>query len=153
MPPPNLNPAEKKKGLRCTQTPPPCTPQQGCLLERHSRQGLPVTWVCVCTQGKNILGKIAFTVGLDLTQNRRARHTLSFDRSWHNLLGAQIDELVLPLHLRNHCFLSCTLPSLSILPSLAFPHNYFPRHLRFPKWRGWPKNPVSEHLHKRCWGE
>lgn len=111
------------------------------------QEGSPITWVCVCTQGKNILGKIAFTVELDLTQNCRARHTLGFDRSWHNLLGTQTSELVLSLHSNYHCLLSCTLPSLWMFPSLTFPHNYFPRHWRFPRWRGWPKNPVSEHLH------
>lgn len=130
MPPPNLNAAENKRG-----SPPLCTAQQAqqAGVTHHPSLCLHSGQKCI---GQNCIYSGAGTdPGLQLWQVV----TQSF--------GGSDQWAVLPLPFSYRCLLSCTLPSLWILPSLTFPHNYFPTHLRFPKWRGWPKNPVSEHLH------
>lgn len=83
-PPPHLNPAEKEEAMSSgvpRKTLPAQCSRAVCWSRGMAEQRLPVTPACVCTQIKTLLGKIVFKVELELNQNCRTRHTLSFDRS------------------------------------------------------------------------
>lgn len=129
LPPPHLNSAEKEEvGLRYRQK---CSswPQQGCYRSRGTASRNPVAQLVSCLVGQNMMAECDVLMGLFQSSSFYDNHKVEKDlnqiwralKTWEILtqaFGSWIqlgNGPALTLHFNNH-LISCTLPSLQILP-------------------------------------